>query len=480
MSDLSPNITRWRKNPASFVREVFKVEPDPWQEKVLINFYKNQRIAMKACKGPGKTCILAWLAWNFLATRPSPKVIATSISGENLSDGLWAEMSKWQQKSELLSSEFQWTKTKIYKKSQPETWFMSARQWSKSASKDQQSSTLAGLHEDYIFFILDESGDIPDGVMAAAEASLSTGIECKIVQAGNPTKLSGPLFRACTQESHLWYVVEITGDPDDPNRSPRISVKWAREQIEKYGPDNPWVLVNVFGKFPPSSINTLLGPDEVRAAINRGLKADQYQFSQKRLGVDVARFGDDRTVIFPRQGLNAFRPVEMRGARSDEIAARVMMAKNKWGSELELVDGTGGFGSGVIDSLIIAGYSPIEVQFAGKAIDSRYFNKRSEMWFEMAEWIKRGGSIPNIPELITELTAPTYTLNKGKFFLEPKDQIKDRIGVSPDYADALAITFALPDMKSNIINGTTIDRGQGKLESDYDPFDTSRLWPENN
>ncbi len=170
----------------------------------------------------------------------------------------------------------------------------------------------------------------------------------------------------------------------------------------------------------------------------------------------------------------------MRGARSDEIAARVMMAKNKWGSELELVDGTGGFGSGVIDSLIIAGHTPIEVQFAGKANDPRYYNKRSEIWFLMAEWIRRGGSIPNIPELITELTAPTYTLNKGKFFLEPKDQIKDRIGVSPDYADALAITFAIPDMKSNFMHGIPIRENNGGLESDYDPFDTSRLWPEHN
>lgn len=480
MADLSPNITRWRKNPAAFVREVFKVEPDPWQEEVLINFYKNQRIAMKACKGPGKTCVLAWLAWNFLATRPSPKIAATSITGDNLADGLWAEMSKWQQKSELLMKEFEWTKTQIYKKSQPETWFMSARQWSKSASKDQQALALAGLHADYILFILDESGGMPDAVMEAAEGALSSGIECKIVQSGNPTNLEGPLYRACTKEAHLWYVVEITGDPDDPKRSPRISVKWAQEQIDRWGRDNAWVMVNVFGKFPPSSINTLLGPDEVRAAINRGLKAEQYQFSQKRLGVDVARFGDDRTVIFPRQGLNAFRPVEMRGARSDEIAARVMMAKNKWGSELELVDGTGGFGSGVIDSLIIAGHTPIEVQFAGKANDPRYYNKRSEIWFLMAEWIRRGGSIPNIPELITELTAPTYTLNKGKFFLEPKDQIKDRIGVSPDYADALAITFAIPDMKSNFMHGIPIRENNGGLESDYDPFDTSRLWPEHN
>ena len=289
---------------------------------------------MKACKGPGKTAILSWLCWNFLATRPYPKIVATSITSDNLADGLWPEMAKWQNKSPFLKEDYQWTKTRIVKKSDPETWFMSARGWSKSASSDQQANALAGLHADYILFVLDEAGGIPDSVMAAAEAALSTGIESKIVIAGNPTNLDGPLYRACTSEAELWYVVEITGDPDDPMRSPRIDPEWARAQIKKYGRDNPWVLVNVFGKFPPSSLNTLLGAEEVRAAVNRHHDLSEYDFSQKRLGIDVARFGDDSTVIFPRQGLVAFKPVQMRNAKSNEIAARVAAAKAKWGLSL--------------------------------------------------------------------------------------------------------------------------------------------------
>jgi hypothetical protein len=228
--------------------------------------------------------------------------------------------------------------------------------------------------------------------MAAAEAGLASGIECHIVQAGNPTNLEGPLYRACTSERHLWALVEITGDPDDPRRSPRVSLQWAREQIEKYGRDNPWVLVNVFGKFPPSSINALLGPDDVSASTQRHLREDQYEWAQKRLGVDVARFGDDRTVIFPRQGLASFKPIEMRNARTTDIAARVALAKSRWGSEVEFVDDTGGWGAGVIDNLLLGGISPIPVNFSGKATDPRYFNKRSEMYFLAAEWVKKGGA----------------------------------------------------------------------------------------
>jgi hypothetical protein len=289
---------------------------------------------------------------------------------------------------------------------------------------------------------------------------------------GNPTHNEGPLWRACTSERDKWFVVEITGDPDDPMRSPRISKTWAREQIEKYGRDNPWVLVNVFGKFPPSSINSLLGPDDVAMAMRRRVNEEDYEFAQRRLGVDVARFGDDRTVIVPRQGLVMFRPAEMRNARTDEIASRVMLAKSRWKSHVEFVDDTGGYGAGVIDNLLMAGCSPMGVNFSGKSTDPRYLNKRAEMWFAMADWVKRGGSIPNMPELARELTAPTYTFKGGKFCIEEKRQIKERLGFSPDIADALAMTFAMADMPANEMPGPAfLGQMRHSVEHDFDPLE---------
>jgi hypothetical protein len=441
-------IAAWRADPVLFVREAFAVEPDAWQAVVLRAFNTNARQAMKACKGPGKSAVLAWLAWLYLATRPHPKVVCTSITGDNLADGLWTEMAKWQNKSPFLLAAFQWSKTRIVARDHPETWWASARTWAKGADATQQADALAGIHSDYVLFIIDEAGGVPDAVAAAAEAGLANVIdptkqEAHLLIAGNPTMLEGPLHRACTSERHLWHVTEITSDPDDPNRTPRVSVQWAREQIEKFGKDNPWVLVNVFGRFPPSSLNALLGPDEVSAAMRRCLPEEAYDWAAKVLGVDVARFGDDRTVLAPRQGLVAFQMAEMRGARSTEVAARAAKAEDEWGADAVMVDGTGGYGAGVIDNLVAGGRSPIEVQFGGKADDSRFANKRTEMWWDMAEWVKRGGCLPNDPELVRELTAPTYTFVGGKLALEPKDQIKARLGFSPDKADALACTFAV-------------------------------------
>lgn len=463
-------LRMWKATPAQFVRDVFHVEPDLWQVEALNSFASNQRIAMQASKGVGKSTTLAWCIWNFLLTRPHPKIAITSISADNLRDGLGAELSKWILKSPLLQSLFEVTKTKVFAKSHPETWFCSFRSYSKSADPSQQANALAGLHADYILFVIDEVGGVNDSVLATAEAALASGIESKLLIAGNPTQTSGPLWRASTTEATLWKVIKINSDPDSPVRSPRVSEKWAREQIEKYGRDNDWVKVNVFGEFPQSSFNTLLGPDEVEAAMQRAYKVEDFDFAQKRLGVDVARFGSDFTVIFPRQGLVAFQPVEMQGARSNEIAARIMQAKSRWESEMEFIDGTGGYGSGVIDSLIQAGQSPQEIHFSGKPIDQRYFNKRSEMWFLMAEWIKRGGAIPKHPQLQKELTAPTYTFQNGKFKLEEKAQIKERLGFSPDFADALSLTFALPDMPRRL-SVPGMEQKIEKLKYEYDPFE---------
>src|SRR5947208_314137 len=221
-------LRAWKLDPRRFVREVFGVVPDGWQDEVLAAFPRNQRLAMKACKGPGKTAVLAWLAWNFLATRPGAKMAATSITGENLADNLWAEMAKWQARDRFLRSGFEWTKSRIFAREAPETWFMSARSFARTADRSMQGDTLAGLHADCVMFILDEAGGIPDAVMASAEAALSSCKEGHIVQAGNPTHLEGPLWRACTSERRLWYVAEITGDPDDPRRSTRVRPEWAR------------------------------------------------------------------------------------------------------------------------------------------------------------------------------------------------------------------------------------------------------------
>jgi phage terminase large subunit len=378
-------------------------------------------------------------------------------------------MAKWRQRAPLLQAAFEWNRTRIFSRGSPETWWMSARSWTKTADGQQQGNTLAGLHADYVLFLLDEAGGIPDAVMASAEAALSSCIEGHIVQAGNPTHLEGPLWRACTSERALWHVTEISADPDDPARATRVKAEWARDQIQKYGRDNPWVLVNVFGKFPPGSLNTLIGPDECRAATQRFYRPEEYGNAARVLGVDVARYGDDASVIFPRQGLAAFAPQKFRNVDGTQGAGIVARKWQDWRADAVFIDDTGGWGASWIDNLIRLGRQPIGVGFAGRPNDPRYENKRTEIYFEAVEWIKRGGALPHdCPELIAALSQTTYSFRGDRLLLEPKEQVKARLGYSPDDADAFALTFAQPAAAA----GSRGSRRPGRAIVDYDPLES--------
>lgn len=473
MSAAAQKIAKWRAKPVEMVRDLFGVEPDWWQKEALEAFATHSRGAMKACKGPGKSTVLAWMGWNFLLTRPHPKVVCSSITQDNLRDGLWTEMAKWRGRSELLRQAFEHTTQRIFAKDHPDTWWCSARGWAKDADQSAQANAMAGIHADYVLILLDEVSDYPEGVVVAAEAALATGIETKLWCAGNPTRTEGPLWRMCTVDRHRWWVKEITGDPDDPMRAPRISTEWARQQIEMWGKDSPWVLVNVFGKFPPTQSDKLIGADTAMAAAKRSVMEDEFVFEPRVMGVDCARYGDDQSCLFLRQGPVAYRPKSFRDLDLMELADQVVQAIIEWKPSKVFVDQTG-LGAGVVDRVRQLGYDALGIDFGGRALEaSRFQNRRVEMWWKLSQWVKDRGCIPNIPELIAGLTAPSYRFVNSRIALESKDEMKRRGLPSPDEADALALTFALPVFGSNSRGLDGMTRSpmiQPQVIWDYDPM----------
>lgn len=435
---------------------------------------------------------MTWIGWHRLACFASrnehPKGSAISVTSENLRDNLWAEMARWQNESPFLLNAFQWNKERITAKDHPETWFLAAKGWAKSADLESIGRTLSGQHARYPFYLIDESGDIPPNMIKSAEQGLTSCEDGLIITAGNTTSQTGLLYEVSTRGRSqldedgrpLWDVISITGDPDDPKRAPRVQLEWAKQQIALYGRENPWVMAMVLGQFPPGSINALLSADEVERAMNLNPRPETYQWAQKRLGLDVARYGDDRSVLFPRQGIAAFEPRVMRHPRdsavSVNLASAVMVKKMEWalrddllGEEeiLTFLDDTVGWAHGAVDVLRAAGHNVYAILFSSPAGDPRYKNMRAEMWMRMADWVKAGGSLPNIPELIQEMSAPTYFFNAGQFQLESKEQIKKRLGKSPDLADALALTFALPERPGGL---RLPGMGQRQTPQNYDPY----------
>lgn len=445
-------IRRWRVDPVAFVRDNFKIEPDDWQVEALMQTVQPgpQKVSLQACAGPGKSAVLAWIGWHFLATQGNPpandfpKGFAVAVSGDNLSANLWPEFHKWRLSSAYLLDQFEASSERLWQKDHKDNWFLAARTWPRTASPDEQGRTLSGLHGGYVLALIDESGSIPPAVAKAAEQALSTGPKYGvIVQAGNPLSREGMLFAATRSPS--WKVIRITGDPDDPKRSKRIDIDWARTAIAEapLGRDDPWVQAYILGQFPANAINSLLTVDEVEASMARHPRDADLVGLPQVWGIDVALEGLDRSVLVRRKGVCMWMPHVWRGIDGIQGAAELARLHAEHKPAAMFVDNSGGFGSSWIDQLKQLGHRPIPVVFGSGATEPHKFgNKRSEMWWRMAEWVRTGGALPDCPELVHELTVPTYTHKGDRLYIEEKKDIKRRLGRSPDIADALAMTFA--------------------------------------
>jgi hypothetical protein len=216
--------------------------------------------------------------------------------------------------------------------------------------------------------------------------------------------------------------------------------------------------------FAAVSDNVLIPLEAAMAASTRTLRPSEYNFAPKILGVDVAWQGGDRSCLFPRQGFAAFLPIVKRGLPEKTFAATVASAIQHWQPQAVFVDTTGGYGGEVVSRLQDKGHQVEGVVFSWAASDERFMNLRAEMWFRMAAWIKDGGVIPADTVLLSELCAPTYSNDNAgnRLKLESKDEIRARIGASPDLADALALTFAFPVASREASEHHTL--------SDWDPF----------
>ncbi len=220
--------------------------------------------------------------------------------------------------------------------------------------------------------------------------------------------------------------------------------------------------------FSAAGDDQLLSLTDVETAARREHVAGSNDYAPRILGVDPARFGDDRSVIYPRQGLIAMAPMVFRGIDNMTLAGHVARKIDQWEPDAVFIDS--GAGAGVIDRLRQLGYDVTEINFGGKPNDIRFVNKRAEMWFDMAEWVKAGGAIPNDLSLKLELATPTYKYDAAnRIQLESKDDIKKRLpdAGSPDLADALGLTFAHPVAKRSLMaqfGARTANRGE------YDPL----------
>lgn len=220
--------------------------------------------------------------------------------------------------------------------------------------------------------------------------------------------------------------------------------------------------------FTASASNIVMPIDLVSAAAQRELRETDVYGMPIILSLDVARFGDDDSVLTRRQGLWTAPQQRWHGLNTMELAARMAAEIRKYNPALVIIDG-GAMGPGVIDRLRQLGFTNIvEVNFGQAAMNpERYANARAEMYFLAKEYLEAGGTIPDDSDLKTELTVTEYSFTAaGKIILQPKAKIKELTGRSPDGADSFVLTFAVP------VNAAALyEQQQREINNqEYDPY----------
>lgn len=279
-------IPQYRKSPVLFAREVLLFEPDEWQQFALMDLAENAKVAIKSGQGVGKTSLEAVALLWFLCCYPYPRIVATAPTKQQLHDVLWSEVSKWMSKSPLLSKILKWTKTYIYLKNYEKRWFAVAR----TATKPEN---MQGFYEDNMLFIVDEASGVADPIMEAILGTLS-GANNKLLMCGNPTRTSGTFFDAFNSDRVLYKCHTVSSMDSLRTNKENIDVL-----IRKYGRDSNVVLVRVFGEFPKQEDDIFIALSIIEQCISTLYELPEQQVAPHIiLGVDVARFGDDETIIY--------------------------------------------------------------------------------------------------------------------------------------------------------------------------------------
>lgn len=451
--------------------------PAPWQEKLLrdlgdgiVTFSQALRFAVTSGHGVGKSALVSWLVWWSYSTFPGTRGVVTANTENQLKTKTWVEIAKWHRLF-IARELFKCTATAIFSidEDQAREWRIDIVPWS-----ERNTEAFAGLHNagKRIIVIFDEASAIPDIIWETTEGAL-TDIDTEILWFvfGNPTRNTGR-FRDCFDGgkfAHRWKQQKV-----DSRQVQRTNKKEIEDWISDYGLDSDFVRVRILGEFPHTDSISFISRDLVAAAVNRPL---DFNSGAVVLGVDVARFGDDFSVIWPRRGRDAnFSPVRFyQGLDTNRLAHEVVRIYNDLNAQIVFVDGTG-VGGGVVDTLLALGVRVFEVQFGarpdGLNPTAKYMNKRAEIWGEMRDWLRTGSIPARVADrnLLEELSAPTYTITaKDQIQLESKEMMKRRGVSSPDFADALACTFAFPSAE-------VFTQQHAPLITDYNPQSLENIY----
>lgn len=467
---LDESLPLWRNDPTIFFREVLNFEPDDWQTSVAADVKDRNRVAVKSGQGVGKTAFEAAIFLWFISCFYNARVVCTAPTKQQLHDVLWSEVAKWMNESPLLTMLLKWTKTYVYVKGYEKRWFAVAR----TATKPEN---MQGFHEDNMLFIVDEASGVADPIMEAILGTLS-GDNNKLLICGNPTRTSGTFYDAFTIDRSIFACHTVSSrDSKRTNKDNIASLD------RKYGKDSNVVRVRVDGEFPEQeddvfiplawldgSINTEMEEDTAKALgeyiDDKGNKqTDRSGVQTIDIGCDVARFGDDKTVIGYKINEVAKIYKKKNGMdttwTSGNIARLFIALKDlyRFQKDIYVKIDDGGVGGGVTDQLkaikrsnpeLYANMVIVPVQFGQPIPHKFYYDTTTYMMGIIREMIqpfdeegrprKPTLKLQNDNDLIAQLSCRKYGFIGSKTKVESKKEMKDRGLPSPDEADCMLLT----------------------------------------
>ena len=444
-------ILYYADHPADFVEDLLHVTPDKNQRAILDSVAKNQMTSVRSGHGIGKSAVEAWTVIWFMSTRPFPKIPCTAPTQHQLFDILWAEISKWLRNNKALERELMWTKEKVYMKQYPEEWFAVAR----TASKPD---ALQGFHADDILYIIDEASGVDDTIFEPVLGALSTP-GARLLMCGNPTQLTGFFYDSHTKNRASYSTFHIDG-----RNSSRVSQDFIDTIIRMYGEDSDVFRVRVAGDFP-------LQEDDIFIPISLVENSIQTEFSPRKnpdlvhIGCDVARFGDDKTVIGYKVDEKVTFYKKRQGQDTMKTADDIILLGEQLTQRYHLTDpipvkiDDGGVGGGVVDRLRqVKRLNPerfwwleiYPVKF-GQRIKHKYYHDSTTYMMAVVKKLLQPYDedgqrkpveliLPDDDDLVAQLSGRKYALTEAsKIKIESKDAVKKRGQPSPDEADCVLL-----------------------------------------
>lgn len=430
-------VREYHGNPVGFVRDILGAEPLPYQAEFLEALADGERkMSVRSGHGTGKSTAASWAMLWFVMLRFPNKVVVTAPTSGQLFDALFAELKRWiNELPDPLKVMLIVKNDRVELAAAPSEAFISAR-----TSRAETPEALAGVHSDNVMLVVDEASGVPEAVFEAAAGSMS-GHSAVTIMLSNPTRSSGTFFESQTRLSGSWWTRRWSCVD-----SPLVSDEFVDEMRLRYGEDSNAFRIRVLGEFPLADDDTIIPFHLVESAMHRDIQVAED--TAVVWGLDVARFGSDKTALARRQGAVITDISSWQGLDLMQTVGRVKaeydgLSPSQRPREI-LVDVIG-MGGGVVDRLRELGL-PVRGVNVGEApsMGDTYSNLRAELWFKMRGWLEqRTSRLPKNDQLVAELTSIRYSfLSSGKMKAESKDDMRKRGLASPDLADAVCLTLA--------------------------------------